>query len=316
MSFSLDDKELKRFEVKAEEPAPEIYETRLQVSAGTHKFAAAYLNNYRNPKDPNPQQRDRNLLIHYLEVEDTDPWQPPVLPESHTRIFFHQATPETKTQVAREIIGRFATRAFRRPVTTEEVDRLMKLFALADSNGETFEQSVKLALEAVLVSPRFLFRGELQPDPNNPGALHPVDEFALASRLSYFLWSSMPDDELCALAGRKALRKNLEQQVKRMLKDPKAQALVDNFAGQWLQIRNLKLVAPDKSLFPDFDDNLRASMAKETELFFTDIVRQDRSVLDFLDADYTFVDGRLAKLYDLPGITGDDFQRVSLKGTR
>ena len=100
-----------------------------------------------------------------------------------------------------------------------------------------------------------------------------------------------------------------------MLKDPKAQALVDNFAGQWLQIRNLKLVAPDKSLFPDFDDNLRASMAKETELFFTDIVRQDRSVLEFLDADYTFVDGRLAKLYDLPGVSGDDFQRVSLKGT-
>jgi len=135
--------------------------------------------------------------------------------------------------------------------------------------------------------------------------VQPVDEFALASRLSYFLWSSLPDDELCALAGRKALRKNLEQQVKRMLRDPKAQALVDNFAGQWLQIRNLKLVAPDKSLFPDFDDNLRASMAKETELFFTDIVRQDRSVLEFLDADYTFVDGRLAKLYDLPGITGE-----------
>src|SRR5206468_10265093 len=208
-----------------------------------------------------------------------------------------------------------ATRAFRRPVTTEEVDRLMKLFALADSNGETFEQSVKLALEAVLVSPRFLFRGELQPDPNNPGALHPVDEFALASRLSYFLWSSMPDEELFALAERKALRKNLEPQVRRMLKDPKARALVDNFAGQWLQIPKLKLVSPNKKEFPDFDDTLPVAMAKETELFFTEIMQQDRSVLEFLDADYTFVNGRLAKLYGIPGVNGDDFQRVSLKGT-
>ncbi|PYK98909.1 MAG: hypothetical protein DME19_10680 [Verrucomicrobia bacterium] len=315
MSFSLDDKELKKFDVKAEEPAPEIYEMRLQVEAGPHKFAAAYLNNYRNPKDPNPKNRDRNLVIHYLEVVDTDPSQPPVLPETHKRIFFRQPAPETKTQVAREIVGRFATRAFRRPVTEEEVSRLIKLFTLADKNGESFEQSVKVALEAVLVSPGFLFRGELQPEPDNPAAVHPVDEFALASRLSYFLWSSMPDDELFALAGRKALRKNLEPEIKRMLKAPKARAFVDNFAGQWLQLRNLKLAAPDKKLFPEFDDDLRAAMAKETELFFTDILQQDRSVLEFLDADFSFVNRRLARLYGIRGVEGDDFQRVSLKGT-
>ena len=315
MSFSLDDKELKRFDVKAEEPAPEIYETRLQATAGAHKFAAAYLNNYRNPKDPDPKNRDRNLVIHYLDVEDTDPSHPVALPESHRRIFFRQPTPGTKAEVARELIGRFATRAFRRPVTKEEVDRLMKLFALADTHGESFERSVKVALEAVLVSPYFLFRGELQPEPNNPSVVRPVDEFALASRLSYFLWSSLPDDELFALAERKALRKNLEQQVKRMLKDPKVKAFVDNFAGQWLQIRNLKLAAPDKKLFPEFDDDLRAAMAKETELFFTDIVRQDRSVLEFLDANFTFINERLARLYGIQGVRGDDFLRVSLKGT-
>src|SRR5438445_87570 len=214
MSFSLDDKELKKFDVTAEEPAPQVYEMRVHVSAGTHKFSAAYLNNYRNPKDPNPKNRDRNLVIHYLEVEDTDPSQPPILPETHKRIFFPQPTPETKTEAAQEIISRFAARAFRRPVAQEELDRLMKLFALGDTNGESFEQSVKLVLEAVLVSPYFLFRGELQPEPNNPFVVRPVDEFALASRLSYFLWSSLPDDELFALAERKALRKNLEQQVK------------------------------------------------------------------------------------------------------
>src|SRR5207249_9499763 len=136
MSFSLDDKELTKFDVKAEEPAPEIYELRTQVSAGAHKFAAAYLNNYRNPKDPNPKNRDRNLVIHYLEVEDTDPSQPPVLPETHKRIFFRQPTSETKTEAAREIIGRFATRAFRRPVVQDELDRLIKLFTLGDTNGE------------------------------------------------------------------------------------------------------------------------------------------------------------------------------------
>src|SRR6185295_8373996 len=120
----------------------------------------------------------------------------------------------------------------------------------------TFEKSVKIALEAVLVSPHFLFRGELQTDPGNPKSIHPIDEFALASRLSYFLWSSMPDDELFVEAGRGTLRKHLEPQIKRMLKDTKAVALVDNFSGQWLQIRNLKLVAPDKKLFPEFDDSL------------------------------------------------------------
>ena len=172
-----------------------------------------------------------------------------------------------------------------------------------------------MALEAALVSPYFLFRGELQPEPNNPGAVHPVDEFALASRLSYFLWSSMPDDELFGLAGRKALRKNLEAQVRRMLEDRKARALVDNFAGQWLQIRNLKLAAPDNKLFPEFDDALRAAMAKETELFVSEIAQQNRSVLEFLDADYTFVNGRLAGLYGIKNLSGDDFQRVSLKWT-
>src|SRR5439155_2558325 len=125
MSLSLDDKELKKFDVTAEEPAPVIYELRLPVSAGPHKFAAAYLNNYRNPKDPNPKNRDRNLVIHFLEVEDTDPSRPPVLPESHKRIFFRQPTAQTRRETSREIIGRFATRAFRRPVTEKALDSMM-----------------------------------------------------------------------------------------------------------------------------------------------------------------------------------------------
>src|SRR5436190_21044623 len=189
----------------------------------------------------------------------------------------------------------------------------MKLFTLADTQGETFEQSVKLVLEAVLVSPNFLFRGELQPDPNNPGRIHPVDEYALASRLSYFLWSSMPDDELFTLAERGALRRNLEKQVKRMLKNSKSTAFVENFPGQWLQLRNLKLISLDRKQFPEFNNAMRTAMQRETELFFDAILREDRSVLEFLDANYTFLNERLAPLYGIRGTQGEQFRRVSLE---
>ena len=257
-----------------------------------------------------------NDFIEHLEVVAPSALPQAPLPESHQRIFFClPATPDARKDCARRIIGRFAQRAFRRPLSSEEVDRLMTLFALADKEGEKFEVSVKLALQAVLVSPHFLFRGELQPEPNNPGAIHLINEHALASRLSYFLWSSMPDDELFAQAGRKTLRKNLEAQVRRMMKDPKARALVDNFGSQWLQIRSLALATPDQALFPAFDDGLRAAMQKETELFFEHIAQQDRSVLEFLAADYTFLNERLARHYGIAGVKGEAFQRVSLKGT-
>ena len=316
MSFSLDGKEITRFEVKAEENAPETYEAKVTVEAGRRKFAAAYLNNYRNPKDPNPRNRDRNLIITYLEVVNTSDPLPLPIPESHRRIFFRQPTTQTKVQVAREIVGRFARRAYRRPVTDDELNRLMKLFSRADQGGENFESSVQVALQAVLVSPHFLFRGETQPDPDNPAVVRPIDDYALASRLSYFLWSTMPDDELFAQAGRKTLRKNIDAQVRRMLKDPKSKALVDNFAGQWLQLRNLKLIAPDKTVFPGFDDALRDAMQQETEMFFEHIMKENRSVLDFLAADYTFVNERLARFYGMNDVTGNEFRRVSLKGAR
>jgi hypothetical protein len=215
---------------------------------------------------------------------------------------------------ARSLIKDFARRASRRPVSDEEVERLMTLFNQTRSEGETFEHSLKPALEAVLVSPHFLFRGELQSQPDNPAFICPVDEYALASRLSYFLWSSMPDEELFAQAARRTLRRNLETQVKRMLTDPKAGALVQNFAGQWLQLRNLKLADPDRKQFPDFDEALRAAMQKETELFFECILREDRSVLEFIAADYTFLNEKLARLYGIDSVTGAQFRRVTLHG--
>jgi hypothetical protein len=176
----------------------------------------------------------------------------------------------------------------------------------------------------VLVSPYFLFRGDLTPPQKTVATAaggaatptaRPIVEFALASRLSYFLWSSTPDDELLDLAARGALRRNLDAQIKRLLASPKAAAFVANFAGQWLEIRNLKFVAPDKTQFPDFDEPLRDAMRQETENFFAHILRHDRSVLEFLDADYTFVNERLARHYGIAGIAGDNFRQVSLAGT-
>jgi hypothetical protein len=315
MTFSLGGKELKTFDVTAVENSPQLFEFKVNVAPGKQRFAAAYINNFRDPQNPDPNRRDRNLIIEWLEIVPPADATPPPLPASHQRIFCCQPAPTNKVDCARQILATFARRAYRRPVSDDEVGRLLTLFALAQQGGESFEGAVKVALQAVLVSPHFLFRGELQPEPDNPRAIHPVNEFALASRLSYFLWSTMPDDELFALAARGALRQNLDAQVRRLLKDPRSAALVENFAGQWLQTRNVMQMTPDRKQFPAYDDALRAAMMKETDLFFEHVLREDRSVLEFLDASYTFVNERLARHYGLAGVTGDQFQRVSLKGT-
>jgi hypothetical protein len=233
-----------------------------------------------------------------------------------------------KKEAARIILREFARRAYRRPVRPDEVERLTRFVDLAEKNGDRFETGIRLALQAVLVSPHFLFRIERDPRGERANVIntqlkssvkgHYISDYELASRLSYFLWSSMPDEELFRLAGQKQLRQgnNLERQVKRMLADPKAQALVDNFFGQWLQFRNLPSATPDPGVYPAFDEELRSAMLKETQLFVGAIIKEDRSILDFLDADFSFVNGRLARHYGIPGITGPEFRRVKLPPTR
>jgi Protein of unknown function (DUF1592)/Protein of unknown function (DUF1588)/Protein of unknown function (DUF1585)/Protein of unknown function (DUF1587)/Protein of unknown function (DUF1595)/Planctomycete cytochrome C len=213
---------------------------------------------------------------------------------------------------AYSVLRAFADRAYRRPATHDELTRLLRFVEAAQRNGEGYEQSIRLALRAVLVSPHFLFRFE-----SNGETARPLTDFELATRLSYFLWSSLPDEELFRLAARGALRRGntLAAQVRRMLRDEKARALVQNFGGQWLQTRGLKDFAPDPAWFPNFDEALRAAMLRETDLFFEAVVGQDRSVLEFLDADYTFVNERLARHYGIPGVRGAEFRRVSLAGT-
>jgi hypothetical protein len=192
----------------------------------------------------------------------------------------------------------------------------MKLYDVAKRQGETFHASVKHAMKGVLVSSSFLFRGEPQPQPDDAKSIHPIGEFELASRLSYFLWSTTPDHELLDLAARDALRKNLDAQVQRMLASPKSQALIENFAGQWLQFRNLDAAHPDPKQFEAYSDRLRDAMQRETQLFVESILREDRSLMDVLTGDYTFVNERLAKHYGMADVTGEEFRRVSLAGTR
>ena len=322
MAFLIDGKPLKTVVVSAVEKDPKVYETHAKLKKGTRKFSVAFLNDYYNEKALDPAQRDRNLVVEYLEVQGPAVSKNAPLPESHKRIIFKTPTAENRASLGVEIVEKFATRAYRRPLLPGEVAKLVRFIDLAKENGESFERGVQLAVEAVLVSPQFLFRVELGPravqkknEVVKPPNAAPVTEFELASRLSYFLWSSMPDDELFELARQGKLRegKNLDTQVRRMLRDRKATALVENFADQWLQVRNLKLVNPDRGRFPTFDEPLRAAMQKETELFCEAIMREDRSVLEFIDADFTFVNERLAKHYGIAGVKGDGFQRVALK---
>ncbi len=214
---------------------------------------------------------------------------------------------------ARAVLARFVPRAWRRPVTDAELAHLMKLIGTARTYGDSYEQGLKLALEAVLVSPHFLFRVELDPTPTST-APHPLDPYELASRLSYFLWSTMPDDELFAQAKSGALHDpaTLSAQAQRMLKSPKAQALVDNFAGQWLYIRMMDEVAPDPEAFPKFDAGLRAAMKSEAERLFQDVVAGAISADQLLTANFTYVNDRLAAHYGLPSPGSSNMVRVNL----
>jgi mono/diheme cytochrome c family protein len=224
-------------------------------------------------------------------------------PATHRKLLAcDQSKPPTAR--TREVLTRFATKAYRRPATTDEVERLAKLVEAAEARGEKWEAGMQVAFQAVLVSPKFLFRLELDDRPDAAG-VRPLDEYQLASRLSYFLWSTMPDDELFDLAAKKQLTANLDAQVKRMLTDPKAKALVDNFVMQWLQLRTLKNFQPDAKQFPQFNDKLRAAMLKETELFFTALIKEDRSILDVLDADFTYLNAPLARHYGIADTAGN-----------
>ena len=301
------------FEVKTPRSKPQLYEVPMSLRKGPHTISIAFTNDYYDPSKP-VDQRDRNLWVGYFELVGPTDLPPPDY--THNPVVRYEPTPSLVEPSAHKFIERFATRAYRRPVTASELDRLQKLFDIGYKPDKSFEAGMQVAIEGVLVSPSFLFRVELDPKPGQ--TIRILNDYEIASRLSYFLWSSMPDDELFLLAREGRLHQTtvLNQQVERMIHDPKAKALADNFAGQWLQLRKLAIVDPDPKRFPGIDDAMKRDMATETETFFNAVLGGNRPISDFIDGKYTFVNERLANLYGLPGVSGSEFRRVALTGER
>jgi len=234
---------------------------------------------------------------------------------SRRRIFVCQpASPRDEGACARTIISTLVKHAFRRPAAAADLELLMEFYVAGRNEGGNFDQGIEAALQRILADPEFVYRGEREPAALTAGKAYRVSDLALASRLSFFLWSSIPDDELIDLAAQGKLKDPavLEKQVRRMLADARSEALISNFTGQWLSVRSLRTGEPVVNLFPDFDDNLRAAFQREIELFFGSIVHEDRSVIDLLTADYTFLNERLAQHYGIPNIYGSQFRRVAL----
>ncbi len=298
-------------------------QVRVPVTAGPHAVGATFVR-----KIGAGSQRLRPFLRssagtydstgrpHIETLTVAGPYNPtgPGTTPSRERIF--SCRPAVRSQedgCATKILSTLARRAFRRPVTKPELARVLEFYAAGRKKGD-FDAGIQLAIRRILASPTFVFRVE-EDGAVKPGTIHRVSDLELASRLSFFLWSSIPDDTLLELAAKNQLSQpaTLEKQVRRMLADPRAQALVSNFSGQWLHLRNLKTIAPNHDEFPDFDDTLREAFQREAELFFASIMREDRNVIDLLTANYTFVNERLAKHYDVPYIYGSQFRRVTLQ---
>jgi mono/diheme cytochrome c family protein len=294
---------------------------RFPVKAGPHTVTVAFLKTpsvlsevARQPFHADYNGRNMAAVFSVSVAGPFDPRAGGDTP-SRRRIFVCRArTTAEEPGCARTILSQLSRRAYRRPVTETEVQDLLAFYQEGRADGSDFETGIEMALRALLVSPNFLFRIERDPAGIPPKTPYRLGDLELASRLSFFLWSSIPDDQLLDVAARGALRQpaTLERQVRRMLDDPRSNALVSNFAGQWLHLRNLSASTPDPRLFPDFDDNLRRAFRRETELLFESVKNEDRSVLDLLRANYTFVNERLAKHYGIPNVYGSHFRRVTL----
>ena len=302
----------------------EHFKIRVPVTAGPHdvgvtfpKLSSRLLESERQPLQAHYNEtRHPRLTPAVYQVSITGPYAPQGADDTPSRrqIFVCRPAESSEEEAcAREILSTLMRRAYRRPVSDADVEGPMAFYQEGRSEVD-FDEGIGKALSAVLMSPEFLFRVELDPDRVASGEAYHISDLELASRLSFFLWSSLPDDELLDAAARGELSQpvELERQARRMLADPRSSNLATNFAGQWLQLRNLEAFSPDPRFYPDFDDNLRQAFREETERFLDSVLREDRSVLDLIGADYTFLNERLAKHYGILGIYGSRFRRVSL----
>jgi mono/diheme cytochrome c family protein len=301
----------------------------IPVKAGPHKIGITFVARTYAESDDTLRSflpgKGEDRIARFSTVEVLGPYNSGGITEtpSHKKVFVcHTAATAAEaeqTACAKQILAAFARRAYRRPVTDRDLVAPLAFYKSGkDDNGGDFDAGIKSALTAVLSSPKFLYRAESLPDNAVPGEAYRINDLDLASRLSFFLWSRLPDDELLNAASQNKLSdsknpKALEQQVRRMLADPRSKALVTNFAFQWLKVRNIDEIDPDVIQFPNFDESLRDAFKREMELFVDSVLREDRSAVDLLTADYTFVNERLALHYGIPNVRGDRFRRVSLE---
>lgn len=312
LAFKVDGESVGVLEVEALESAKDGWvATRVPLKKGKHTLSAAFINDYYNPEDPNPENRDRNLGVRAVELQGPIDESPP---PGRTLLLHREPneTPEDQANCAREVLTRFLPRAFRRPVSNQELDRFCAIYQRGREQGEDYESALRLAFQGALISPHFLFKIESNVPSEQASQQWKLTDHELATRLSYFLWSTMPDDELRGYADRGELSRAdvYEQQVRRMLKDPKADSLAENFIGQWLELRKVETFQPDAGVFAKFDPKLRKAMRKETELLFQTILNNDRSVTELINANYTFLNKRLADHYGIGGVEGNEFRLV------
>ena len=315
MKIDVNGKQRQTFRVKnTTEQGDQTFETKIRFpQTGEQDVNVSFTNDFYRQTRRNEDPIDRNL--HFTDITLIGPLEKQA--DSFGKLVLGNPgdAKEQQRKVARKSIAVFTSRAYRRPVSSSEVDRLMKLYDSAVKAGDSFEKALRYPMQAVLVSPHFLYKIE-QPVP--VGEIRELGDFELATALSYFLWSSMPDAELFKLANQGKLKDKdvFRKQVVRMLKDKRAKAVVQNFATQWLQLRSLARMQPDADLFPGVDAQLRKDMETETKLLVYDLIRRDAQVTDLLKADYTFLNERLAKHYGIAGISGSKFQKVSSKDTK
>jgi hypothetical protein len=329
LDLRLDDQRLKLFTIAASEkkvvlgggtPPDAHLKIRVPVTAGTRELAATFLKDTLLKEGIIERVRDDAVPTYFEGVSSitvAGPFnvQGPGRTAARDKIFVcHPSRAAEEQACARKILSTLAHRAYRRPVRDGDITQLLALYKAGAQNGG-FEAGVRLAVQKILVSPAFLFRAEVDPPGAAGGTVYKISDVELASRLSFFLWSSIPDDEVLAVAERGRLSEPsvLQGQVKRMLADPRSEALVKNFTGQWLFLRNVARMSPDTTTYTYFDENLRQALAKETELLIESQVREDHSVADLLKTDYTFLNQRLAEHYGIKGVYGNEFRRVKLE---
>jgi hypothetical protein len=329
LDMSLDGKRVRLYDIQKDTPqgggtAADRHPTRVHVTAGPHVLETVFISKTAIPADDFNKHFERtsltqgvqgfNFFTHVNSISVSGPFEGKRAATSPSREKILICTPANAADelpCAKKILASLASRAFRRPSNGSDMERLLNLYQ-AGRNAGDFEDGIERALQMVLSDPEFVYRAEKVPATAKPGQPYRISELELASRLSFFLWSAPPDADLINLATQNKLRINLAAQVKRMLANPKSHEFTVNFAGQWLQLRNLSGFAPIGDIYPDFDDNLRQAFRQEAELFFESILKEDRNVVDFLDANYTFVNDRLARHYGIPNVYGSRFRKIQL----